>query len=58
MLPKAAQKQVAATTAWNGIPVSCRIDGFTKTMYAMVTNVVAPASISVFQLVPSRSNSK
>ena len=53
-----AQKQVAATTAWYGIPVSLSIDGFTKMMYAIVMNVVTPARISVRQLVPRRSNSK
>ena len=46
MLAKAAQKQVAATTALKGMPASLRIDGFTNTMYAIVTNVVAPAMIS------------
>ena len=58
MLPNAADRHVAATTAVNGIPVSRRIVGFTKTMYAIVMNVVAPARISVCQLVPSAWNSK
>lgn len=57
-LPNAAEMQVAAVTAASGIPASCRIDGFTKTMYAMVMNVVKPARISVFQFVPRRWNSK
>src|SRR5271165_2306502 len=58
MLPKAAHKHVAATTAASGIPVSLRIDEFTKMMYAMVTNVVHPARISVRQLVFRLANSK
>ncbi len=58
ILPNAAQKHVAATTALKGMFASRRIDGFTKMMYAMVTNVVAPARTSVRQFVPSRSNSK
>ncbi len=58
MLPKAAHKHVAATTAASGIPVSCRIAGFTKMMYAMVMKVVHPARISVRQFVPSARNSK
>src|SRR5262249_981227 len=37
---------------------SCRIAGFTKMIYAMVTNVVAPARISVRQLVFSSRNWK
>src|SRR5262249_23205257 len=57
-LPNAAHRQVAATTAVIGIPVSCRIAGFTKMMYAMVTNVVAPARISVRQLVLRSRNRK
>src|ERR1700691_3419440 len=40
------------------MPVSCRMAGFTKMMYAMVTNVVDPARISVRQLAPSSRNSK
>src|ERR1700730_2793140 len=57
-LPNAAAKQVAAVTAAIGIPASNRMDGFTKTMYAIVMNVVAPARISVRQFVPRESNSK
>src|ERR1039458_9403539 len=48
----AADKHVAAVTAASGIPVSCRIAGLTKTMYAIVMNVVQPARISVRQLAP------
>ena len=51
IVPKAAEIQVAAKTPATGIPASCRIDGFTKTMYAIVINVVQPASTSVCQLV-------
>src|SRR5580658_1209952 len=40
------------------MPVSCRIAGFTKMMYAMVTKVVDPARISVRQLAPSSRNWK
>src|SRR5580704_6275928 len=40
------------------MPVSCRIDGLTKMIYAIVMNVVTPASSSVFQFVPSAVNSK
>src|SRR5690349_8034239 len=58
MLPAAAQKQVAATTASNGIPASRSTDGFTKTIYAMVTKVVTPARASVRQVAPKRANSK
>src|SRR5687768_18265456 len=58
MLPSAADKHVAATTAVNGMPVSARMDGFTKMMYAIVTKVVNPARISVRQSVPRASNSK
>src|SRR3954451_24065978 len=57
-LPKAAERQVAAVTAARGMPVSCSIDGFTKTMYAMVTDVVKPARISVRQVAPSALKSK
>ena len=58
MLAKAEHTHVAATTASCGMPVSLRIDGFTKMMYAIVTNVVNPASISVRQLVCSSWNWK
>ena len=51
MEPKAAQRQVAMVTAAMGIPVSARIEGFTKMMYAIVINVVSPARISVRQSV-------
>ena len=51
-LPTAAEMQVAAVTPASGIPVSCRMEGFTKTMYAMVMNVVNPARISVFHVAP------
>src|SRR5262245_21421035 len=57
-LPTAAEIHVAAVTAANGIPVSCRIDGFTKTMYAIVMKVVNPARTSVRQSVPSVLNWK
>src|SRR5471030_228800 len=57
-LPAAAERQVAAVTAANGIPASCRMAGLTKTMYAIVMNVVNPARISVFQSAPSFWNSK
>jgi hypothetical protein len=57
-LPNAAERHVAAVTAATGIPVSDRMDGFTKMMYAIVMNVVNPASISVRHDVPSSSNSK
>ena len=42
----------------NGMPVSRRMVGFTKTMYAIVMKVVEPARISVFQSAPSALNSK
>jgi len=56
--PNAAERQVAAVTAGSGMPVFSRIDGLTTTMYAMVKNVVTPASTSVRQSVPSLENSK
>jgi hypothetical protein len=45
-----AKQTVAVITPEKGIPVPEveRIDGFTMTMYAMVKNVVIPATISVF----------
>ena len=58
MLPKAAQRQVAAVTAASGMPVCERMLGFTKMMYAIVMNVVRPASASVRQLVFSRAKPK
>src|ERR1700691_4395680 len=51
MLPKAAQRQVAMVTEARSIPVCARMEGFTKMMYAIVMKVVAPARISVRQLV-------
>ena len=42
----AAEMHVAKSTPSTGIPVSAKIRGFTTTMYAMVTNVVSPPSIS------------
>ena len=57
-LPNAAEIQVAAVTAARGMPASCRIWGFTRTMYAIVMNVVTPARHSVFQFVPRCWNSK
>ena len=57
-LPTAAEMHVAAVTAASGMPVSCRMAGLTKTMYAIVMKVVNPARISVFQVAPSFSNSK
>ena len=51
----AADRQVAAATAGTGMPASLRMSGFTKTMYAMVRNVVAPARISVRQVEPRSS---
>ena len=57
-LPNAAERHVAAVTAPKGMPASCRIAGLTKTMYAIVMNVVMPARISVRQLVRSWRNSK
>src|SRR5438045_3604617 len=48
-LPTAAEMQVAAVTAASGMPLSWRIDGFTKMMYAIVMKVVNPARISVRQ---------
>ena len=47
----AAHKHVDVVTAANDIPVWDRIAGFTKMMYAIVTNVVKPASISVRHVV-------
>jgi hypothetical protein len=35
------------------MPASCKMAGFTSTIYAMVTNVVMPATISVRHVVPS-----
>ncbi len=55
-LPIAAERHVAAVTAGNGIPASCRIEGLTKTMYAIVMKVVKPARISVRQLVSRALN--
>src|SRR5208283_4306931 len=40
------------------MPASCRIAGLTKTMYAIVMNVVKPARISVRQSAFSAANSK
>src|SRR4051794_11541119 len=57
-LPAAAERQVAAVTAARGMPVSWRIAGFTKMLYAIVMNVVKPARISVFQLAPRPAKSK
>ena len=57
-MPGAVARQVAAVTPAMGIPASCRIDGLTKMIYAIVMNVVMPARSSVFQLVPSAANSK
>ena len=57
-LPAAAERHVAAVTAARGMPVSCRMAGLTKTMYAIVMNVVNPARISVRQSAPSFWNSK
>jgi hypothetical protein len=57
-LPNAAERQVAAVTAAAGMPVSLKIEGFTKMMYAIVRNVVRPARISVRKVVPRPSKSK
>jgi hypothetical protein len=51
VVANAAERQVAANTAGTGMPASLRMDGFTNTIYAMVTKVVMPARISVFQVV-------
>src|SRR5208283_5049415 len=40
------------------MPASCRIAGLTKTMYAIVMNVVKPARISVRQFAFNAANSK
>ncbi len=45
-LPSAAATQVATNTASRSMPVSARMLGLTKAMYAMVRNVVTPARIS------------
>ena len=59
MLPNAAGETSGRCHGGQGaMPVSCRIAGFTTTMYAMVMNVVRPANASVRQFVPRRSNSK
>src|SRR5580765_4690101 len=57
-LPMAAERQVAAVTAASGMPVSCRMAGLTKTIYAIVMKVVKPARISVFQSAPRVLKSK
>src|SRR4051794_22148744 len=57
-LPIAAEIHVAAVTAESGMPVSCRIAGFTNTIYAIVMNVVTPARISVRQVALSGLKSK
>ena len=57
-LPSAAARHVAAVTPAIGMPVWCRIDGFTKMMYAIVMNVVSPARHSVFHVVPRAAKSK
>src|SRR5437764_3003360 len=57
-LPIAAEIQVAAVTAASGIPASCKIAGFTKTIYAIVMKVVNPARISVRQVALSGLKSK
>ena len=49
--PNAAATQVAAIAAAKGTPASARIVGLTKTMYDIVTNVVAPPISSARQLV-------
>jgi hypothetical protein len=57
-LPKAAERHVAAVTAASGMPVSCRMEGFTKTIYAIVMKVVSPARTSVRQSVRNAAKSK
>src|SRR5215467_9230053 len=57
-LPNAAERHVAAVTAVNGMPASCRMEGLTKTMYAIVMNVVSPARISVRHVVLRAAKSK
>ena len=57
-LPAAAERQVAAVTAASGMPVSWRMAGLTKTIYAIVMKVVKPARTSVFHSAPSAWNSK
>ena len=47
-----AARQVAAATPAAGMPVVLRIEGLTRTMYAMVRKVVNPASTSVWTVVP------
>ena len=51
MEARPAQRQVAVVTAARGMPVWERMAGLTKMMYAMVTKVVRPASVSVRQVV-------
>jgi len=58
MVPKKAARMVATMEGALGIPAASRMAGFTMIMYAMVRKVVAPAIVSVFQLVPSSSNLK
>ena len=51
MQPINEAMQVASITAVGSIPAEDSMLGFTARMYAMVINVVIPASISVFTLV-------
>ena len=57
-VPIAAEMQVAIKTALSGMPAAAKIPGFTKMMYAIVKNVVRPATISVFTLEPVPFRSK
>ena len=54
--PTVAASTVATKMPPLGIPETARMSGFTARMYAMVMNVIRPASISVWTFVPfSRS---
>ncbi len=54
----AAPIAVAVAAPANGTPAALRMPGFTNMMYAMVRNVVTPASNSVLKSVPRSLNLK
>ena len=51
-VPSAEARHVTTTRALKSMPVLLRIEGFTKMIYDMVTNVVIPANTSVIKFVP------
>jgi len=57
-VPNAADRIVATIDGPRGMPAAERIAGFTMMMYAIVRNVVIPATVSCRYPVPWRSNPK